>query len=241
MFHLPAMPQKWWKQQVGSPWWRLILTLWLKLTALWLPPSALFLDPHASASNSPNSLTAWHVHTHAHTWKHKRSSPETQQGQISPLCYLLHYLPTSCPKSPTSAPSKPAVFTPLRLEGWRWRRTWKTGASGLVKWMFVVYKETTTTLFLLSPHIVRSDIVLFSMCEVESFDILLVPTLESVGKEELDTATPKKEPSVWKILRGLKDTSILSQGFFSGFVFSIWNRAGGEAPPDKWTPGPVRD
>lgn len=43
--------------------------------------------------------------------------------------------------------------------------------------------------FLLGSGLVRSDIVLFSVCEVKSFNILLVPTLESAGEEELDTST----------------------------------------------------
>lgn len=44
--------------------------------------------------------------------------------------------------------------------------------------------------FLPGSGLVRSDIVLFSVCEVKSFDILLVPTLESVWEEQLDTTTP---------------------------------------------------
>lgn len=46
--------------------------------------------------------------------------------------------------------------------------------------------------FLLSSGLVMSDIVLFSVCEVKSFGILLVPTLESVWKEETGHNNPKK-------------------------------------------------
>lgn len=238
-FPPPAMPQRWWRQQVGSPWWRLILTWWPKLTAPWLPPSALFSDPHASASNNPNSLTAGHVHSciHTHMHTHKKNTqdpPWNTQGQLFPLL-LPTTLPTSCPRSPPSAPSKPAVFSLLKLEGRRRRRRrWKSGAGGLVKWMFVVYKETTTTPFLFSPGIVRSDIVLFSVCEVESFDILLVPTLESVWKEELDTTTPKRANclEIWRFKGEVFDCLF----YHKASVFSIWSRAVGEAPKlmDTW-------
>lgn len=83
--------------------------------------------------------------------------------------------------------------------------------------MFVVYKVTAAPPppFLLSSGLVMSDIVLFSMCEVKSFDILLVPTLESVRKEETGHNNPKKELNVWKIwrLKGqiqIKSLTILS-------------------------------
>lgn len=49
----------------------------------------------------------------------------------------------------------------------------------------VVYKEITTNPFLLlSPGIMRSDVVLFSMCEVKSFDIPLVLSKKSIWKGE---------------------------------------------------------
>lgn len=94
-----AMLQKWWKQQAGSPWWRLTHTWLPKLTALWLQPSALFLDPHASASNNPNNLKAGHLHSYTHT--HTRTKT---QHNISPLthrtnlplavtCYTTYILP----------------------------------------------------------------------------------------------------------------------------------------------------
>lgn len=71
-----------------------------------------------------------------------------------------------------------------------------------MKWMFVVYKKqnkqktkqknnyqptTPFPLFLPGSGLVWSDIVLFSVCAVKSFDIHLVPTFGiSVGEEELD-------------------------------------------------------
>ena len=60
-----------------------------------------------------------------------------------------------------------------------------------MKWLFVVYRNLNHP-FSPQPWPVRFDIVLFSVCEVNSFDILLFPTLESVWKEELDTTTPPK-------------------------------------------------
>lgn len=85
----PAMLQKWWKQQGGSPWWRLTPTWLPKLTALWPQPSALFLDPHASVSNNPNGLT--YTLTQAYTHSKTYFTPDAQD-RYSPCCYLLHYL-----------------------------------------------------------------------------------------------------------------------------------------------------
>lgn len=93
------MLQRWWRQQVGSPWWRLIHTWWPKLTAPWLQHSAPSSDPHASASNNPNSLRARRLHSriHTHTCKHTeknphRFPPQTHRDNFPPCCYLLHYL-----------------------------------------------------------------------------------------------------------------------------------------------------
>lgn len=114
--HPPAMLQRWWRQQAGSPWWRLIRTWWLKRIAPWLLLSALSSDPHANASNSPNSPTGRHphtliqTHTFAHTCTHKNTQipPPTLKHTgttFPPCCYLLHYL-QPLPKSPPSAPSR---------------------------------------------------------------------------------------------------------------------------------------
>lgn len=61
--------------------------------------------------------------------------------------------------------------------------TMSTEEEGVEEWgrwaceVDVVYKETTTNPFLLlSPGITRSDIVLFPMCEVKSFNVPLVPS-----------------------------------------------------------------
>lgn len=48
------------------------------------------------------------------------------------------------------------------------------GLVVLMKWLFVVYKNHNHP-FSPQPWPVRFDIVLFSVCEVNSFDILLVP------------------------------------------------------------------
>lgn len=104
----PAMLQRWWRQQAGSPWLRLILTWWPKLTAPWLQPSALFLDPHASASNNPNSLTGGHVHSYIHTHMHTDTKKHTRPslkytGLTFPLAvtyYTTYILPQIAPFCP---------------------------------------------------------------------------------------------------------------------------------------------
>lgn len=149
----PAMLQKWWKQQVGSPWWRLTHTWWPKLTAPWLQPSALFLDPHASASNNPNSLTVGHLHSYALTQAFTHNKPQCftpdTQDKYSPCCYLLH-LPTSCPKALQPHPFLLFLLF-VNCEGkWRRhrkRRKWKSGAGGLVKWMLLFTRKSQPTPF----------------------------------------------------------------------------------------------
>lgn len=67
-----------------------------------------------------------------------------------------------------------------------------------MKWMLFTRKPQPNPFFLLSPGIMRSDIVLFSMCEVKSFDIPLIPSKESIWKEKHGHDTHKKEPMVQK-------------------------------------------
>lgn len=174
-----AMLQKWWKQQVGSPWWRLTHTWLPKLIALWLQPNAPFLDPHASASNNPNNHTAGHLHSYTLTqaYTHHKTqhfTPETQD-KYSPCCYLLHYLHPAPSRSLQPHPFLLYVLF-VNCEGkWqchRKRREWKSGAGGLVKWMLFTRKPQPNPFFSSAPGIMRSDIVLFPMCEVKSFNNL---------------------------------------------------------------------
>lgn len=62
--------------------------------------------------------------------------------------------------------------------------------------------STPPPFFVLGSGLVRSDIVLFSVCEVKSFDIPLVPSLESVLEEEPDTL--QHQPNEGQPLGGFK-------------------------------------
>lgn len=119
--HPPAMLQRWWRQQAGSPWWRLIRTWWLKRIAPWLLLSALSSDPHANASNSPNSPTGRHphtliqTHTFAHTCTHKNTQippqPSNTQGQPFPLAVTYYTTYSLSPNLPLLPHPEPAVFS----------------------------------------------------------------------------------------------------------------------------------
>lgn len=167
--------------------------------------------------------------------------PSNTQGQPFPLAvtyYTTYSLSPFCPIQ--NLLYEPAL---LKMEGRR-RKRWTRGRSGIVKWMFCCLqrKKKNPQHPLLSPRLWFSE-VSFPWINPKS---LVVPTLESVQEEELDTWT-QQEPTVfetWRLegllqIRSFKCLFYHMASFFA--LFLVFGVEPWEKPKNYRTRGPVKD
>lgn len=187
------------------------------------------------------------IYTHTHSHKHTHAT----QHNISPLTHR-----TDTPLAVTSYTTYilPQVdhFSPIHscciCSSWTVREDTAVnggGGGGRVGQVDLwsgccccLQGNHNQTLFLLSPGIMRSDIVLFSMCEVK---ILQHPVSSFLGihlEGRTWTRQPQKEPRVQKF-GGLDDKSVCLIIRLLCSLFSIWSRSAGSAlkHTDTWACG----